>query len=191
MQVETMRAALHEAIDKIIDDYSGASTPSALNTDPTDDDIVVVDGEDHGSFSYRWPDGKDELFPKSRWYTLVDQGRDHRVLVAWTERAAWGRKRKRAVAFGEAGSSLYPWTEFVETDDGRFAAGISDPTHPRALLKFGADIPSWLETATIKRTDQLFDGIRHGPSLRLVLASDEERGMVRHGYWVAGLRNRL
>jgi hypothetical protein len=87
--------------------------------------------------------------------------------------------------------SLYPWTEFVETDDGRLAAGISDPAHPRALLKHGAPIPDWFGGATVERTDQLFHGIRQGPSLRVVVASDEEFRMVRHGYWVAGLRNRL
>jgi hypothetical protein len=111
--------------------------------------------------------------------------------VAWTVREAWGRERHRAVVFGEAGSSLYPWTEFVETDDGRYAAGISDPNHPRALLKQGDPLPDWFSTATVERTDQLFDGIRQGPSLRLVVGADEEVRMVRHGYWVAGLRNRL
>jgi hypothetical protein len=99
--------------------------------------------------------------------------------------------RKRAVAFGEAGSSLYPWTEFVETDDGRYAAGVSDPVHPRALLKDGAAIPPRFDPATIVRTDRLFDGIRQGPSLRLVVKPDDELAMVRHGYWVAGLRNRI
>lgn len=193
MQVEMMRAALHEAIDKIIDENldAGAATPSTTKADPTGDGIEIVEGEDHGPFPYRWPDGNDEPFSESRWYSLVDQGREHRVLVAWTEREAWGRMRKRAVAFGDSGSSLYPWTEFVETDDGRYAAGISDPAHPRALLKHGAAIPDRFSTATVERTDQLFNGIRHGPSLRLVVGPDEELEMVRHGYWVASLRNRL
>ena len=153
--------------------------------------IEVVEAEDRGSFTYRWPSGNDEVLTNSRWYTVVDQGRERRVLVAWTDREAWGRMRKRAVVFGESGSSLYPWTEFVETDDGRYAAGISDPNHPRALLKHGAVIPEWLRTARVERTDQLFNGVRKGPSLRLVLGLSDEVDMVRHGYWVAGLRNRL
>ncbi|HSW42761.1 MAG TPA: hypothetical protein VLM76_09655 [Patescibacteria group bacterium] len=111
--------------------------------------------------------------------------------MAWTDREAWGRTKERAVAFGEAGSSLYPWTEFVETDEGRFAAGISDPAHPRVLLKHGAAIPGRFDPATIERTDQLFHGIRQGPSLRLVVAPDDEVAMARHGYWVAGRLNRL
>lgn len=153
--------------------------------------IEVVEGEGHPSFTYRWPSGNDEEFGNSRWYTVVDQGREHRVLMAWTDREAWGRMRKRAVVFGESGSSLYPWTEFVETDDGRYAAGVADPNHPRALLKHGAVIPDWFGIANIERTDQLFNVIRQGPSLRLVLGLGDEIGMVRHGYWVAGLRNRL
>lgn len=193
MQVEAMRAALHEAVDKIIDDYLdvGAAEPSAMEADPGADGIRVVADKDHGSFTYRWPGGDDEAFTHSRWYVVADGGREHRALVAWTEREAWGRMRKRAVVFGQTGSSLYPWTEFVETDDGRYAAGISDPAHPRALLKHGAEIPGRFDPATIERTDQLFHGIRQGPSLRLVMGPDDEVAMVLHGYWVAGLRNRI
>ncbi|MDA8203986.1 MAG: hypothetical protein M0Z49_14740 [Chloroflexi bacterium] len=184
---------MHEAIDQIIDGFRDAdgATPPSPEPDPTGDGIEVVEGENHGPFTYRWPGGDDEVFTTSRWYILADQGREYRVLVAWTDREAWGRMRQRAVVFGESRASLYPWTEFVETDDGRYAAGISDPDHPRALLKQGAVIPDWFGTATVERTDRLFNGIRQGPSLRLVLGSDEEVRMVRHGYWVAGLRNRL
>lgn len=193
MQVEMMRAALHEAIDKVMDGYIdlGLAIASTTKSDRPDDGIEVVRGEDHGPFQYRWPDGNDEQFTKSRWYTIVDDAREHRALVAWTDREAWGRMRRRAVVFGESGASLYPWTEFVETDDGRYAAGISDPNHPRALLKHGAVIPDWFRTARVERTDQLFNGIRQGPSLRLVLELNDEIAMVQHGYWVAGLRNRL
>ena len=193
MQVEALRAALHQAVDQIIDGYldADAATAPAKKAGPPDGGIEVVAGEGHGSFTYRWPSGGDEEFTSSRWYGVVEHGREHRVLVAWTERAAWGRMRKRAVAFGEAGSSLYPWTEFVETDDGRYAAGVSDPAHPRALLKDGAEIPGRFHPGTVERTDQLFNGIRQGQSLRLVVKSDDELAMVRHGYWVAGLRNRI
>lgn len=79
----------------------------------------------------------------------------------------------------------------METDDGRYAAGVSDPAHPRALLKDGVTIPDRFEAATIERTDELFHGIRQGPSLRLVVPRSDEETMVRHGYWVAGLRKRL
>jgi len=52
-------------------------------------------------------------------------------------------------------------------------------------------IPDRLAVAAVERTDELFDGIRNGPSLRLVVGSAEEVAMVRHGFWVAGLRKRL
>jgi hypothetical protein len=193
MEADALRAALHQAVDQILDGYvtGGTLTPAPTPRPASDDGIVVLAAEDHGAFPYRWPDGNDEAFTRSRWYAIEDHGRKQRVLVAWTNRDAWGRMRERAVVFGEAGSSLYPWTEFVESDDGRFAAGVSDPAHPRALLKDGAPIPDRFDGATIVRTDQLFNGIRQGPSLRLVVEGSDEEAMVRHGYWVAGLRKRL
>lgn len=193
MQLEELRAELHRSIDQIIDRHleGGAVTRPVPAARPTANGVAVVAEEDHGAFPYRWPDGNDEAFTRSRWYRVTDQGRDQRALVAWTEREAWGRVRQRAVVFGEAGSSLYPWTEFVETDDGRFAAGVSDPNHPRALLKDGDPIPDRFGGASVERTDQLFSGIRQGPSLRLVVGASDEEDMVRHGYWVAGLRKRL
>ena len=192
MQLEALRTALHQAVDEIIDTHlNGTLTAPDQVALAASDGVAVVTEGDHGAFPYRWPDGNDEAFTRSRWYGLDDQGRKQRVLVAWTEREAWGRVRERAVVFGEAGSSLYPWTEFVETEDGRFAAGVSDPAHPRALLKDGDPIPARFQGAVVERTDQLFSGIRQGPSLRLVVMGADEDAMVRHGYWVAGLRKRL
>jgi len=193
MEVEVLRAALHDAVDRIIDEHLGASAaePSSKRAEPSVEGVSVAAGADHGSFTYRWPSGGDEEFARSRWYVVADRGREHRVLVAWTDREAWGRMRKRAVVFGEAGSSLYPWTEFVETDDARYAAGVSDPAHPRALLKHGAAVPDRFDAGTVERTDQLFHGVRQGPSLRLVVKPEDEVAMVQHGYWVAGLRSRL
>jgi len=192
MQVEALRAALHQAVDQIVDGYlASGKVRSEPVAGSTLEGVAVVTEEEHGAFPYRWPDGNDEAFTRSRWYRVRDLGREQRALVAWTEREAWGRIRERAVVFGEAGSSLYPWTEFVETDDRRYAAGVSDPAHPRALLKDGDPIPARLQGATVERIDQLFSGIRQGPSLRLVVAGSDEESMVRHGYWVAGLRKRL
>jgi hypothetical protein len=185
LELETLRHALHQAIDQLFDEYVATS---AL-TQGVDADVVK--GEDHGAFINRWPDGSDEKFTRARWYHVTHRDRKARALVAWTEREAWGRPRQRAVIFGESGSSLYPWTEFVETDDARFGAGIPDPANPRALLKIGAPIPDRFLGATVLRTDQLFHSVREGPSLRLVVSSDNEEEMVRHGYWVALIRGRL
>ena len=191
MQVEDLRAALHDAVERIIDAYVETVTRPAVTAESGDEGIDVVGGDGHGAFTYRWPGGDVEKFTTARVYTVLDRGQQRSVVTAWTEREAWGRMRMRAVIFGARGGSLYPWTEFVGTDDGRFAAGIPDPDHPRALLKDGAAIPDGFDTASVVRTDELFDGVRHGPSLRLVLGPEDELGMVRHGYWVACLRGRL
>jgi hypothetical protein len=193
MQVEQIRAALHEAIDRVLDGSleAEAATPSKPDAAPTGDSIDIRKAGEQPPFPHTWPDGNDEEFSNARSYTVVDQGREHRAVVGWTDREAWGRMRRRAVVFGVSGRSRYPWTEFVETDDGRYAAEIPDPDHPRAVLKEGAPVPDWFATAAIERTDQLFRGTRKGPSLRLVLGPDDEVRMVRHGYWVAGLRKRI
>ena len=193
MQVESLRAALHEAIDRVIDSYLGDSAlaSSHIEVDATDERIEVVTGEVHGPFTFRWPSGNEETFTRSQWYTVRDRDREHRALVAWTEREAWGRQRERAVIFRVSGSSRYPLSEFAATDDGRFAAAIPDPDHPRALLKQGDPIPDSFRSDTVERTDQLFHGIRRGPSLRLVVGPEDEQRMVRHAHWVAGLRGRL
>ena len=191
MQLESLRAALHAAIDQIIDGYVETVPGPAVNAEPEEEGIEVIARDDHGAFTYRWPGGDVEEFTTSRRYKVRDHGQERSAVTAWTERLAWDRMRSRAVVFGARGDSLYPWSEFVATEDGRVAAGIPDPEHPRALLKAGAAMPDGLETASVARTDELFAGVRHGPSLRLVLESDDELGMVRHGYWVAGLRKRL
>jgi hypothetical protein len=116
--------------------------------------------------------------------------------LAWTTRYAWNADRRRAVVFHRAHSQdrptkWYPWTEFVETDDGRFAAPIPDPERPRAILKEETSLPARFVDQTVQRVDQLFGSIRQGASLRLVVDETDEAEMVRHGYWVAQLRGRI
>ena len=55
----------------------------------------------------------------------------------------------------------------------------------------GDAIPDGLQEARVERLDQLFHGVRKGPSLRLVVGADEEPMMARHGYRMASLRKRL
>jgi len=184
--LELLRRALHEAVDRIFEAHVGAAREAA-----TDSDNEVMGPDENGPLEYRWPNGLVESFSESRSYTLVAEPHAPRALVAWTVRDAWGRPRPRAVVFGKSGSHLYPWTEFVETDDLRLAAPIPDPVRPRAMLAHGATIPGRLASATVDRTDRLFKGVKSGPALRVVLTRDAEADMVRHGYWVAGLRKRL
>jgi hypothetical protein len=121
---------------------------------------------------------------------------DASVIVAWTTRNAWNRDRRRAVVFHRARPDdepgrWYPWTEFVETDTGGFAAPIPNPQRPRAIMRDMNALPGRFTGKTVARSDAVFDSIREGASLRLVVDESDETEMVRHGYWVARLRGRV
>jgi hypothetical protein len=200
VDVQLMREALHGAVDRIIDEYlagASSSSPPADQPMPTVDSPLVTRGDDMGEWTYRWPGVEGiEKFYTSRRYEVVTPYRTHRVRLAWSERPAWGRKdRKRAIVFGQTGSAdsktFYPWTEFVETDTGRYAAPIPNPEHPRKMLTSSDPRPDQFQSGQVERTDQLFDQIMNGPSLRLVVGADEDEAMILHGYWVARRRNRL
>src|SRR5205085_6640245 len=109
--------------------------------------------------------------------------------------AAWGKLRGRAVIFAgghtENIKTLKPWTEFAETDDGEYACRIPDPQHPQATLKAGDPLPARFKGAKILRTDQVFQSLHNGPSLRLVVSRTDELAMIKHSYWVASLRRWL
>jgi len=64
---------------------------------------------------------------------------------------------------GVTGASLYPWTEFVETDDERYAAQMPNPGRPRAILADRAALPDHLATDVVERADRLFSGMKDGP----------------------------
>jgi hypothetical protein len=196
MDVRLMREALHTAVDRIIDEYMAADSSSSQPSVPTIDVPLIVRGDDVGQWSYRWPgDEGTEKFYASRQYDLVTPHRTYRVRIAWSERQAWGRpNRKRAIVFGEAGArsvNFWPWTEFVETDTGRYAAPIPNPDYPKKVLTPSDPLPGRFRNAQVERTDQLFEQIVNGPSLRVVVNADDEEAMIRHGYWVARLRSRV
>jgi hypothetical protein len=187
---------MHEAVDRIFDDLEPEVRPQPSSSLLTP--ITVEPRNATADWTYQWPGGAEakEAFFETRWYEAVGDRGSQRVRVAWTVRDAWGRQdRKRAVVFNQLGSAdsttYYPWTEFVETDEGRYAAQIPDPTRPRATLSDPAQLPGHLAGNTVERTDALFASIKDGPSLRLVVNGDDEVTMVRHGYWVATLRNRI
>ncbi len=200
MDVSVMREALHGAVDRIIDEYLAGGSLSQIPADqpvPTLDTPLVVRGDETGAWTYRWPgnEGAEEFYA-SRQYEIVTPYKTYRVRLAWSERPAWGRQdRKRAIVFGQTGpassKTFYPWTEFVETDTGRYAAPIPNPEQPRKMLTSSDPLPARFQDAEVERTDQLFDQIVNGPSQRLVVDANEEEAMIFHGYWVARLRNRL
>ncbi len=136
MDVNLMREALHSAVDRIIDEYLVAGSPSSPPSGqlvPTVDVPLVVRGGETGPWSFRRPGTEGtEKFYKSQQYEVGTPYKTHRVRLAWSERPAWGRRdRKRAIVFGQTGSAssaaFYPWTEFVETDTARHAAANPEP----------------------------------------------------------------
>ncbi|MFD3495877.1 hypothetical protein ACFWWB_35860 [Streptomyces sp. NPDC058690] len=196
MDLETLREELHQTIDRIIDAHTSCGDTSPSITAEERDTLSVAAGDATNEWTYRWPGSGTEDFHETRWYELAGERGRHRVRVAWARRAAWGRDdRLRAIVFHQQGradsTTYYPWTEFVETDDGRYAAIIPKPGHPRAQLRDGDPIPDRFQHRTVERTDALFGSIAEGPSLRFVVDKSDEVEMVRHGYWVATLRNRF
>ncbi|GAA1992818.1 hypothetical protein [Kitasatospora viridis] len=192
MDIEALRAELHQAVDEIVDRHLGRTAATGEAPDP----VSVTEGEQTGEWTYQWPGGGVEKFHRTRWFEAAgDRGR-HRVRVAWARRPAWGREdRLRAIVFLQQGKpeskTYYPLTEFVETDDDRFAAIIPRPTRPRAQLRDDEPLPERFRHQVVERTDALFESIADGSSVRLVLEESAEDEMVRHGYWVAALRNRF
>jgi hypothetical protein len=193
MDTVFLRAKLHEAVDRVVDELVATETaPSAPSTDNEIEMKGTVD-----PFAFPWPgDFGSEDFTSGTAYRLKGNGGDATVVVGWTTRYAWNADRGRAVVFhrvkpGDAPAKWYPWTEFVETDSGEHAAAIPDPQRPRALLKDGAPLPEHLSGKKVARADEVFRSIRDGASLRLVVSEDDEEEMVRHGYWVAKLRGRI
>ena len=201
LDVDAMRADLHAALDQIIDQYLAAAHSEQEGPDhlpaPTAERPVITKGADIGPWTYTWwgTGSEEEEYQPAREYQVITPSRTHRVVLGWTERPAWGRDRKRAVVFWQSGPPasriFYPWSEFVETDTGRYAAPIPNPDQPRKILTHQEPLPPRFRGAEVERSDQLFDRIANGPSLRLVVDGTDEESMIRHGYWVAGLRNRL
>ncbi len=193
MDVEALRAELHRTVDEIIDRHLG----NTLSGDGRSMESVSVTASGNASeWNYRWPDGKKEDFHRAQWYQVTGDRGQRRVVVAWAKRTAWGKTdRVRAIVFLQQGApdskTYYPLTEFVETDDNRFAAIIPRPSRPRAQLRDEDQLPERFRNAVVERADALFESIANGSSMRLVLKENDEKEMVRHGYWVASLRNRF
>ena len=200
MDSQDLRAAIHSAIDRILDEYLTADSPAPqppLNQVATVDTPLIIPRGDAGTWTYDWWGGEGtESFYSSQLYDVVTPHKAYRVKLAWSHRASWGKEdRKRAIVFGQplAATSRvwYPWTEFAETDTGQYAAQIPDPDHPKKILTPTDQLPDRFRDAQVERTDRLFDQIVNGPSLRLVADETDEEVMVAHGYWVARLRGRL
>jgi len=197
MDPTTLRERLHVAVDQVVDDLLAEHSDGDVIPVTPDAEPDAVRADRYEGFTYRWPGGDEEAIGDATVYRLTTpNGAVLRVIVGWTTRHAWNADRGRAVVFYDARDEddparWYPWTEFVETDDGRFAATIPDPSRPRAILNETFRLPSRFAGLEVARADELFRSIREGASLRLVVNRSDEAEMIRHGYWVARLRGRV
>ncbi|HEY5988070.1 MAG TPA: hypothetical protein VIV12_17110 [Streptosporangiaceae bacterium] len=189
MDLEALREELHRSIDAALDAYLG------VRDGPGNGQALDLEQKDQvESWTHRWPNGYLEHYDTTTSYRVTGDFGEAEVLVAHCIREAWGRDRERIVVFGKpSGTSAapYPWTEFVQTDDGDYAAKLSDPNDPRKSLRDGDHLPPRLASANVQRNDQIFRSIRDGAALRLVVAPDDTEAMIGHAYWMASLRGRI
>src|SRR5436190_17626061 len=174
MKIEAMRTDLHDAVDRIIDQYLAAAAGQAPTDQvpvPTADRPIIRRVKDVAPWHYTWwASGGEEEYQPAWEYEVITPGRTYRVVLGRTVRPAWGRDdRKRMIIFWQSGSPAsdiyYPWTEFVETDDGRYAAPIPNPDHPRRILTHEDPLPARFRDSQVERLDKLFDQVAKGPSL--------------------------
>jgi hypothetical protein len=197
MEVDTafLRERLHAAVDHIIDELATEQTVAAPAAQDGSEPVEAIGPLE--PFTFAWPANYgSEDFSAATAFRLSTLVGEAAVIIGWTTRHAWNADRRRAVVFHrarpeDAPTKWYPWTEFVETDTGRFAASIPSPQRPRAILRDGDPLPSRFSGQTVARSDEVFGSIREGASLRLVVHAGDEASMVRHGYWVAKLRGRV
>jgi hypothetical protein len=199
MDLDALRADLHDAVDRIVDRYLKAANGAPIRQapEPTADRPVIRKGKDVSGWTYNWwAEGRQEVYDPAFEYEVITPGRTHHVILGRTVRRSWGRDdRKRWIVFWQSGSTTssiyYPWIEFVETDDARYAAPIANPDHPRRILTREDPLPAQFRVSQVERLDKLFDTVANGPSLRLVVDNDDDEAMIRHGYWAAILKGRF
>lgn len=190
--LDALRQEFHKVVDTTINEFVQGFTK--------EDGLTITPAEVlQQPYTHKWPKDK-ETFSEGRWYDV--RGREIpaeglRVLVARQKRDVWGKsQRPVAVVFGklrtlEADKQLTPYAEFTADDHGTFAGVIPNPVRPREGLKSKDPLPVRFISAVVKSNDELFDSIKQGPSLRLVVQPNDEAAMAAHGVWVASLRNRF
>jgi hypothetical protein len=186
MDIATLRVTLHQAVDATLDRVAQSNKTSSQPS------AVVLEDPHAGPFTFKWPSQGDyEKYHKSSIYRIP--GGADRIRLGWTKRRqAYGGTPERVVAFRESESGqLYPLTEFVETDDGRFSADILNPHRPKTRLKDGDPIPSEYKTANVARRDALYGSVANGPTMRYVVSRNDEAAMATHALRVGQLRGHL
>jgi hypothetical protein len=189
MDMIVLRDRLKEAIDEVFSEF--ALEPIAAR-EGAELELKVGSPEPAEGFDFRWPEEVVHYEPAYR-LSLDDGVGQYSFLVGWQTRPAFGKAdRGRWIVFHQWGgpdSAPYPVAEFTETDDeGRFAAIMLAPGGGRKRLYPDDELPRWFDPLVTSRTDELYESVNNGPSLRVVVDDKDFTRMIVHGYWMARVR---
>ena len=196
---EDFRAELHSAVDAVLDRFLGADSEGL--TTATDGwmgelaDLKIRHIRRLAEpYVHPWPDKTGETYRTGDWYEVIAPEGSLEMLVAETTRFAWHEERGRVVVFARwMGSSgqPYPWLEYCENDADGYSADLRNPEKPRSVLRDGDPIPKELTNANVRRLDELYEGVRNGPSLRLVVDKEDVERLIRYAYWTSRVIGRI
>ncbi len=190
IDIDALRRELYGAVNSVLAKYEVAGQSIVRNGL-----TIIPAGPLRQPYTHKWPEVED-TFKEGKWYDVSGPkvpAEGLCVLVARITQNIWGNpERPTAMVFGRLRTKdvtqLTAYVSFARDDRGTFAAIIPNPVHPRSSLKEGDPIPPHLVSAVVIRNDKLFDSVKQGPALRLVVQPDDEIAMVEHGVWVASLR---
>lgn len=195
VDIETLRRELYQAIDDVLERHQ--SGPQVVTQGGL---MISFVGNLTEPYDHQWPMEK-QRFTSGKWFDVSGErlsAEGLRVLVAQSEekRNVWSKDREHVVVFGKKGVSgevkqLTAYAEFIEDDLGTFCSQIPNPLRPSETLKLGAKLPDLYAAATVKSNQELFQSVKQGPALRLVVHRDEERIMIEHAVSVALLKRRF
>lgn len=140
--------------------------------------VRLVDVKD--DYEHRWPDGDVERF-KAVFYDVVFEGQRRKVVIGFTERKAFGRRRRRVIVFIDE----HPTVEFAGADDydqlGHLVALIKRPDGK--FMKID-EVNLYIEYAgmTVSEHSRFIDkslGGREGAAA-LVVTEDDHKAMIKH-----------
>lgn len=191
---EDLRVELYRAVDYALDRIFGAPAAEPATRTELDELRILSLGPLAEPYSFPWPT-EVETYPDAERFDLKSPRGPFEVLIARGKRDAWHRPdRGRVVVFVRPAGSVareYPWLEFCEDDRGTYCADLRNPSKPRSLLIDGDDVPTELSGVKIERLDAMFDGVKDGPTLRMVVAADDSAQMIRLAYWTARTMGRI
>lgn len=200
--IEDLRIKLHQSIEQFqrsIDEIIDAEIAAGFQQNK-EGALTIVPGKDQDAYEYHYPRGT-VWFTSGKWYTVTGEYGRLKMLISKTTVNVRGADRPAFFIYGkvkdvEEPKSTFACTEFTQTDTGEFSSVIPNPANPHAAIKAGESLPARLTNANVSRTDSLYNSVKQGNSLRLVVKENDtegvmERAMLEHGYWVAHLRGHI